>query len=253
MQIGAQLYTVHDFLKTPEDFAETLKKIAEIGYRTVQVSGAPPYDAGWLAENLQKNGLTCVLTHIVPDRILHETDTVATEHKRFGCRYVGIGSAPGGLQNGMADYLRFREDFLPAIHRLNELGLRFGYHNHYMEFQRYDGVSFMERLEKDFTPEELFFILDTYWVQYSGADPAAWIRRLAGRVPCVHLKDMAIVSNAQRMAPVGEGNLNFEAILDACDTSGVEYLLVEQDNCNGEDPFDCLRRSYQNLKAMGLE
>lgn len=252
MQLGAQLYTVRDYLKTPEDFAETLKKVADIGYRTVQVSGAPPYDAEWLAGELKKNGLTCALTHFDTDRILNETDTVAAEHKLFGCQYIGAGGIPGGL-TGLDDYVTFRNRFLPAMRRLSELGMRFGIHNHWMEFERFDGVSSMERFEKDFTAEELFFILDTYWVQYSGADPAAWIRRLKGRVPCIHLKDMAIVSNTQRMAAIGEGNLNFEAIIDAAGTSGVEYLLVEQDDCYEEDPFDCLRRSYCNLKAMGLE
>ena len=52
MEIGAQLYTVRDFCKTPEDFAETLKKVADIGYRTVQVSGTCAYEPEWLAEQL---------------------------------------------------------------------------------------------------------------------------------------------------------------------------------------------------------
>lgn len=35
MEIGAQLYTVREFCQTTEGFAETLKKVAQIGYRTV--------------------------------------------------------------------------------------------------------------------------------------------------------------------------------------------------------------------------
>ena len=55
------------------------------------------------------------------------------------------------------------------------------------------------------------------------------------------------------MAVVGEGNMNFDGIIKASVDNGVEYALVEQDNCYGEDPFDCLKRSYEYLKAQGLE
>ena len=69
MEIGAQFYTVRDFCKTLDDFAETLKKVADIGYRNVQISGTCPYDAQWLKEQLDRNGLRCVLTHIPAPRL----------------------------------------------------------------------------------------------------------------------------------------------------------------------------------------
>ena len=96
------------------------------------------------------------------------------------------------------------------------------------------------------------FTLDTYWVQFAGGDPAQWIGMLKGRVPAIHLKDMACVDKAQRMAVVGEGNINFARVLYEAENAGTEYLLVEQDNCYGEDPFECLKRSYRQLAAWGL-
>ena len=63
---------------------------------------------------------------------------------------------------------------------------------------------------------------------------------------------MAYVDGCIRMAPVGEGNINFDSVLNACKEAGTEYLLVEQDDCYGENPFDCLKKSYQNLKARGV-
>jgi len=54
------------------------------------------------------------------------------------------------------------------------------------------------------------------------------------------------------MAVVGEGNINFEAVIEAAEKAGTSYLLVEQDNCYGENPFDCLARSYNNLIKLGL-
>ena len=61
-----------------------------------------------------------------------------------------------------------------------------------------------------------------------------------------------MIGGKQLMASVGSGNMNFSAILKACEASGVEHLLVEQDDCNGVDPFTCLKRSYQYLKSFGL-
>ena len=58
MKIGAQLFTVRDFTKTLDDFAETLKKIADIGYTTVQVSGTCPFEAEWLRDRLKETGLS---------------------------------------------------------------------------------------------------------------------------------------------------------------------------------------------------
>ena len=76
---------------------------------------------------------------------------------------------------------------------------------------------------------------------------------LRGRSECVHLKDLSIVGGKQRMAVLGEGNLNFPKIIAAAECAGAEHLLVEQDDCYGEDPFECLKRSYGYLRAMGLE
>ena len=253
MQLGAQLYTVREYTKDLDSFSETLKKIADIGYRTVQVSATCPFEAEWLRERLQETGLACAVTHTNPDRIADDTAAVADEHRVFGCKYVGIGCAPGGFAGGPPDYEAFARRFVPAAAALKARGLTLGYHNHHFEFARYGGQNLLERIHADFPAGGLTFILDTYWIQYSGGSPASWIRKLAGRVQCVHLKDMAVVGSEQRMAAVGEGNLEFGAILEACAQSGTEHLLVEQDNCYGEDPFSCLKRSFDNLKALGLD
>ncbi len=136
----------------------------------------------------------------------------------------------------------------------SENGLALSYHNHADEFIRVNGKRMLDTLVETFTPEELKFTIDTYWIQAGGADPVWWINYLKGRSPCIHLKDMHYEGKASLpMAVVGEGNMNFPGILKAAIDCGVEYALVEQDNCNGEDPFDCLKRSYEYLKAQGLE
>ncbi|MEE0729571.1 MAG: sugar phosphate isomerase/epimerase, partial [Oscillospiraceae bacterium] len=106
-------------------------------------------------------------------------------------------------------------------------------------------------LLESFAPEELGFTLDTFWIQMGGADVCDWLEKLSDRIPCVHLKDMSVKGMDPIMAPVMEGNLNFPKILETLERLGkTKYLLVEQDVCQGS-PFDCLKRSYDNLHALG--
>ena len=249
MQIGAQLYTVREHTKTLDDFSETLKKVADIGYKTVQVSGTCPFGAEWLRDELKKNDLKCVVTHTPPQRLLNKTEEVANEHKIFDCEYVGFGWNAFKLDEGDTPE-RYIENYLPVAKRLKENGCRFMYHNHDQEFQKVDGRLIIDILAEAFSPELMGFIVDTFWVQAAGGDPAAWIRKLSGRAPCIHLKDYAY---GRKFAVIGEGNMNFDAIFKAAADSGVEYMLVEQDDCYREDPFECLRRSYEYLKSEGFE
>lgn len=252
MKIGAQLFTVRDYCENLEDFAETLRKIAEIGYEYVQVSVPCDYEPEWLDEQLKKNGLKCVITHFNTDKIKETPEEVAKFHQVFGCKHIGIGYMPGGLAKPEY-YDDFVRDFKPAGKIIAENGGLMMYHNHNMEFMKApDGKLYMEKLAEDFLPEELGFTLDTFWVQSGGGDPAQWLEKLSGRVPCIHLKDMEIVNREQRTAPLGAGNINFDRIFEVVEKAGVEYMFVEQDNCYDADPFDCLKQSFEYLKERGL-
>ncbi len=253
MQIGAQFYTVREQCQTLEGLSESLKRAADIGYRTVQISGTCAYEPEWLREELQKNGLTCAVTHTAADTLADDTGRVIAGHEIFGCRYIGLGMMPGALHDP-ADYGAFTRRFRPAMEKIRAAGKLFLYHNHQFEFMRSPGGKiYLERMMEEFPAGLLGFTFDTYWAQYGGADPAQWLERLSGRVPCIHVKDMACVDAAPSMAPVGEGNLNWSRILAAAEQAGTQYVLVEQDDCHGEDPFDCLRRSYAYLRSLGLE
>ena len=161
MKIGAQLYTLRDFCKNPDDFSETLKKVADIGYTTVQVSGTCAYTAEWLRDELNKNGLTCGITHFSFDRILNETEAVIEEHKTFGCSYIGIGGMPGGT----AKYAEFIAEpkLRPAMDKIAAAGCLFMYHNHNGEYETVldDGRPVMFHLSDEFTPAQMGFTLDT--------------------------------------------------------------------------------------------
>jgi len=249
MQIGAQFFTVREFTKDLEGLALSLKKVADIGYKTVQISGTCEFEPQWLAAELKKNGLTCVVTHTPAQKLIENAAQVAADHEVFGCQNVGLGYYKFDETDETKTYANFLKTYKPVAEAIRANGKYFMYHNHATEFSKVEGKLVIDRIAEDFSPEELGFILDTYWIQKAGGDPAAWIEKFSGRLPVIHLKDYRFDAS---MAPIGEGNINFARVFEKAEAAGVRYMMVEQDNCQEEDPFECLRRSYEYLKSCGF-
>ena len=190
-----------------------------------------------------------MLTHIPAPRLTGELDEVLWEHETLDCRYIGLGYW-GFDEAGEMTLENWLHTFPPVAKAIRDGGRYFMYHNHHNEFKRIGGKLVLETLMEAVPPEQMGFTLDTYWVQVGGADSAQWLERLAGRIPCVHLKDCGF---GQSMEALGEGNINFDRVFEKAEAGGTQYLLVEQDDCHGEDPIDCLRRSYDYLRARGFE
>jgi sugar phosphate isomerase/epimerase len=250
--LGAQLYTVRQFTQNAADFAASMKKIADIGYTAVQISGFGPADPKAVAQVMQDCNLTVASTHMGWDRFLKDLDGVIGEHKLWGCKHPAIGGLAGEYHSAEG-VKRFVDELRPVAERLAAEGMDFSYHNHNHELIRYGGKTWLAMLYEQAPPEILKAEIDTYWITAGGGDPAAWVRSLGPRQPLLHCKDMAMApGREQRFAPVGEGNLTWPAILDAAQEVDVEFYLVEQDSSYDLDPFEALATSFRNLKAMGL-
>lgn len=250
--VAAQLYSVREYTQTLEGVAASLQKVAAIGYKAVQISGFGPVDAREVAKLVEDNGLTVASTHVGWDRFTQDLDKLIEEHLLWKCSHPAVGSLPREYHN-LEGLKRFVDELAPIVAKLASVGMDFSYHNHNHELARYEGVTWLERLF-DATPADMLkFELDTYWIQAGGGDPVWWIRKCAGREPLLHLKDMIVTpEREQRFAEIGEGNLNWPAILQAAAESGVEWYFVEQDRSYGRDPFESLAISYRNLVRMGL-
>lgn len=254
MRIAAQLYTLRDYLKTPEDIAATLKKVKQIGYNAVQVSGIGPIGNEELRELCDREELTICATHVGYGDLMNHMDAVIEKHRVWDCRYVGLGSLPPEYRTSKEGYLTFAKEATEMGRKLDAAGLKFIYHNHDFEFAKFDGRSGMEILLEETDPGLVDFELDVHWVQAGGADVIDWIRKVDRRMKVVHLKDYAITTDRERrFAEVGEGTMNFKGILQACEDIGVEWAPVEQDDCYDRNPFDSLAISYRNLIQMGAK
>lgn len=250
-QIGAQYFTIREFIKTIEDFDESCKRIREMGYKIVQIS-ACPLEAAEMKPILDKYGLKVVVTHKAFEDFLNNIDYIIEYNKTLGCEICGLGSMPLECRNDAEGVEQFVKDVNMVAAKLKEAGLYFGYHNHEFEFVKYDGKSIMDRIIEGTDPEAVVFIVDTYWIQYAGKNPAAHIKRLGKRAMAIHFKDYKVdLLRNISMAEVGEGNLEWDEIIAACDEAGAKWALVEQDICQ-TDPFDCLKTSYDYLQTKGF-
>lgn len=264
-KLAVQMYTVRDFTKTKSDLAASLEKIAKIGYPAVQISAVgamngenPEVDAKTARKMLDDNGLKCVATHRSWDQLAKTTDAEIEFHATLGCDFTAIGGIPSDYgQDGAEGYSRFVRDAAPVIAKLKAAGIGFGHHNHSHEFIRVQPgpggspKTLWDILIEEGGPDYLLEV-DLYWVWHAGVDPAALMRRCAGRTPVIHLKDKEVVpKDGPVIAAIGEGNLPWDTILPACAEAGTEWYCIEQDTCR-RDPFDCLRSSYEYLTAKGL-
>jgi sugar phosphate isomerase/epimerase len=248
-QVAIQLYTLRDFCKTSADFAQTARKVREIGYRAVQVSGVGPIPEEEIVKILQGEGLVCCATHEPGPLILSDPQKVVDRLGKLSCSYTAY-PFPAGID------LRSREaviELAKGLDRSGEVLRKAGqvlcYHNHAHEFEKLGSKTILEILFDESHPQNLQGEIDTYWVQYGGGDSAAWCRKLKNRLPLLHLKDLAVDPETHQpmIAEIGSGNLDFKGILEEAERSGCLWFIVEQDTCPG-DPFVSIRKSFDYIR-----
>jgi len=250
IKLGAQLYTLREFIQTYEDTEKTFEYLKGIGINVIQISGIGPIEPERVAELVERFGMDVCVTHIKFDRLKNDLERLIEEHKMINCPGIGIGSMPGDYPRTKEGFEAFIKEISPIAKKIKAAGLQFGYHNHSFEFERFeDGRTGFDILVEETDPEDFHFILDTHWLQFGGMNPPDVIRNLKGRMEVCHFKDYKIVKNERKFAEVGRGNLNLFECFKACQDCGAGYIVIEQDSCD-IDPRESMAISYENLKAI---
>jgi len=248
--IALQLYTMREPAK--KDLEGMLKRVRDMGWEYVQWSGMPSLPAHRIRAALDDAGLKAVAAHVGIEAFEKDFPAEVMYWNIVGAKDM----APGGMMNDCRDSL---EGWLRGAKRLDAVGaklrgagMRLSYHNHAMEFEKFDGDP---RCKLDILMDEAKNVnaeLDLAWVKVGGADPAAYIRKYAGRCPVIHVKELAERKRLGRpyFVPLGKGVLDWENIFKATHEAGVEWYVYEQDTC--DDPFEDAKISYEFFKANGF-
>lgn len=260
-KISLQMYTLREYTKTLDGLKNTVERLGEIGFRTLQYSIPAHYDVREVKRIFDANGMVNDSVYCPCLQLEEKMRDILDQCELFETRYVRTNSIPDGLNATPAGYKMF-------AHYLNEAGVglkREGkillYHFHAFEFIRFGAERGIDILLRESDPELVQIIPDTHWIQSGGDSVVGFLERYRDRYDYVHCKDFGITRRgAEKVeyrpivyAPVGEGNLPWGDILALCKNKGVVSYAIEQDDCYGRDPFDCVASSFNFLRGMGVD
>ena len=247
---------------SPLSYPEQLKKLREIGYRSVQGSIVPDMTLDEHKELIESLGMEFSCMSGGLESLESNPGKYIAYCRAFDCDEIMIGTMPAEYREDYDGYMKAIERINAAGRVLAKDGVCICYHNHAQEFRRFpNGMVGMELLYENFDPDAVHFILDTHWVHSGGGDILWWIKRCEGRLNYLHVKDYRIApancytgigDTDKQFAQIGDGNLPWPLIVSTALDVGVKAFIVEQDYTYGEDPFDCAAMSYATLKACGL-
>jgi len=275
--IGVQLMMLKDKVAEAGPY-EVLQRLREIGFSAVEISQIP-----MTAENVAElrravddlgvdvGALSAGLEAGLNDSLVTDYAKIVADARALAATRLRIGMMPFAAmasQEALLDFCRQAEE---AATRLADDGLTLYYHNHHLEFAKRGDSTILDIIRAEAPTMRLE--IDVHWVQRGGKDPVRTLARYSGLVDLVHLKDyrvgqlpatafealqagdyrgfMQAFTGVVQFGEVGEGNLEWTEIIDQALASGAEYLLIEQDDQYGRDPFDCLQTSHDNLVALG--
>lgn len=270
-KIGLQLYSLRGDME--KDMDATLRKVSEMGYECVEFAGYFGKSAEEVKAMLDKYNLEAVSVHQGYEVFLEDEKSNIDYLKTLGVKYCAVPWMDKAKLAGNDVYPNTVKDMTQVAEALKKNGIQMCYHNHDFEFEKFEDKFLLDWLYESIPADLLQPEIDTCWVKYSGNDPVEYINKYAGRMGILHLKDFVSDKFAQgpvyalidengnsgesekntsfEFRPVGSGIQDFEAILKAAENAGIEYLIVEQDDCPTASPIDSVKQSREYLKTLG--
>jgi len=246
-KIALQMYTLRNAGTTEQQFSMAHKA----GFRHVEIVGTHDISANELATLLKKNELTVTSAHVQLSALEKNYAQTVAFNKSLGNSTIVVPwiepeDRPDST-SGWIDYAR-RLDAMGA--KLKFDGLQLAYHNHNFEMKKYAGKTALDIIMEHTSPEHLMLEMDAAWVSRGGQDPVRFLKEYQGRIYAIHAKDNASIGirdDEMNFAPLGEGLLDWSAILPAAKASGVKWFIIEHDQ--PKDAWSIITTSLHNLRA----
>lgn len=268
MKLGLQLYSVR--ADAERDLAGTLREIAEMGYEGVELAGLYGHSAEEVRDLAQELGLTVISAHVGLAEFRQGVAETVAKYRTAGCRYLAVPHLAAEDRPDGANFPQAAKEIAAIAEECARQGLTLLYHNHDFEFAKLpDGRTELEALYAC-APETLLQTeIDVCWVTVVGEDPAALIRKYAGRAPLVHLKDFTGDRSAEHyeslglehrpapgaepfsFRPVGSGTVAIPAVLEAAKEAGTCWAIVELDEpAEGQTALESVRLSAAYARSV---
>jgi sugar phosphate isomerase/epimerase len=219
-QFAIQLYSLRDIIDN--DFAGTLKKLAEMGYTGVEFAGYGGLSAQEMKEVLTANGLKPVGAHIGIKRFTDQIDEEIAYHKIVGTEYL---ICPFCDIKTREDAVKLAEVLGPVIVKLNDAGFKFAYHNHAHEFALEGGEYLLDILFGNLPPQAAME-LDVYWAAFADVEPLAYMEKNRDRLKLLHVKQ---IDNDKHCVDLDRGVLDYRKIITRAKALGVQHFILEQE------------------------
>ncbi len=226
---GAVSYTFRADLT--KDMPGTLDKIKAMGITNMEFSGLFNKTPEELRTLLDERGMRCNSLGVCYVDLQKDADKVIRIAKSLGAEFVRVASIPhpGDFKDLPADAVKQAAiDFDIFGKKLKENGLTFCYHNHGPEFKPAgelgDGT-FFDYLVQKTDPKYVSFEMDVLWVYWPGADPLALLKKYPDRFKLMHVKNVKKGiprGGASTNVPVGEGQIDMEAVLKAAQKTAIK-------------------------------
>lgn len=256
--IGLQLYTVRETLE--KDFANTIARVALLGYRQVELydykdGGYFGLTAAEVKNLLIRFRLRAPSGHYKYGLFEDHQGTVRNgwekaieDAKMMGHQYMTIGWLHPAERDKIDRYKQLAEWLNMAGQQCEAAGIQLCYHNHDFEFQQLDGELPYDVLLERTEPSLLKMEMDMYWVTKAGFNPLAYFEKHPGRFPLWHVKDMEKPPETS-FTEVGNGRIDFASIFAAKKQAGLKQFFVEQDTSK-QNMFDSIKISREYLMQM---
>lgn len=219
-KLGIQLYGLQNNFR--KDMRGTLKALAGFGYQGIELLADCLDQPAEIADNLRATGLKAVGIYTgKPELLIEAANPTADAFKTLGTCHLTCGYDARVER----DWPLAIEELRRLAARAHEKGLALNYHNHKKEYLRLQGRPALEILAEQTDPEQVQFELDTYFTLKMGEDPCRWIKRLAGRMTRLHLKDLNAGDGS--VAVIGDGILDVRAVVAEAVRGGVEWIVIE--------------------------
>jgi len=264
MKIALQLYSIRE--DAARDLLGCLRQLKSWGYDGVELAGFYNHNPAEFKQMLDEVGLIAISAHVPMEEIFETFD----DYKVVGCEYIAIPWLSGNQAPGGENFAETMKNIEKIGKAAKEAGLMLLYHNHDFEFRKIDGKYGLDVMYDSIPADVLGVQPDTCWIKVAGVDPAEYVKKYAGRVPLVHLKDF-ILGTAKTGAmyqlignenndlpskegfdyrPLGQGLQDIPSIIEAAKSAGTEWLIIEQDESTTCPPLEAAKTSMEFINSI---